>query len=92
MGTAVNKVALLDDGQIDQFKRDAFLVLPGVLDPDRCSQARDEMWDLLGTHFPRMKREDPETWHSFKEEESLQLKARRPKGGASQLSVGAGPV
>ena len=34
---------------------------------------RDEMWATIGEHLPRMKRDDPTTWH-VSEEESEQLK------------------
>ena len=33
--------------QITQFKRDGFLVLEGVLDPELCRQARDGMWEVI---------------------------------------------
>ena len=40
----VKQVPLLTASQIAQFKRDGFLVLPSVLDPELCRQARDAMW------------------------------------------------
>lgn len=57
----LHQVELLTESQIAEFKRDGLLVLPGVLDPDLCSQARDQMWSLIEEHRPSMKREDPST-------------------------------
>lgn len=37
----------LTTDQIAQFKRDGFLVLEEVLDPELCRQARDEMWETI---------------------------------------------
>ena len=44
----VPQVDLLTTSQIAQFKRDGFIVLPGVVDLDLCRQARDQMWDTIG--------------------------------------------
>ena len=52
----------LTEEQVAQFKRDGLLVLPGVLDPDLCRQARDQMWAVLAEHRPTMQRDDPSTW------------------------------
>ncbi len=46
----------LTTDQIAQFKRDGFLVLPGVIDPELCGQARDQMWDTIAAHRPSMRR------------------------------------
>ena len=66
---SVEQVARLTTSQIAQFKREGFLVLPGVLDPELCRQARDQMWDAIAAHRPSMKRDDPSTWIPFAEEE-----------------------
>ena len=55
-------IAPLTTDQIAQFKSDGFLVLEGVLDPAFCHQARDEMWEVIQAHLPRMNRNDPSTW------------------------------
>ena len=44
---SVPQVDLLTTSQIAQFKRDGFIVLPGVVDADLCRQARDQMWDTI---------------------------------------------
>ena len=66
----VSQVDRLTTRQIAQFKRDGFLVLPGVIDPELCRQARDQMWDTIAEYRPSMKRDDPSTWRPFTEEES----------------------
>ena len=58
----LHQVRPLSESQIAQFKRDGMLVLPGVLDPDLCRQARDQMWEMIARHRPRMQRHDPATW------------------------------
>ena len=75
--------------QIDQFKRDGFLVLKGVLDPELCRQARDEMWEVIQTHLPRLKRDDPSTWGPITEEENTRLQ-HRPEGGGDPYFSGNG--
>ena len=60
--SSFKSVESLTADQIAQFKRDGFLVLEGVLDPELCLRARDEMWEVIQTHLPRMKRDDPSTW------------------------------
>lgn len=82
----VKQIEPLSAGQIAQFKRDGFLVLPAVLDLELCRQVRDEMWETIQTHFPRMKRDDPTTWGHITEEESDRFKARRPE--ATPTSTG----
>ena len=71
----VKQVDLLTEEQIARFKRDGFLVLPEVLDPELCRRARDQMWEIIDEHLPRMKRDDPSTWGHITEEESEKLKA-----------------
>ena len=44
---SAKQVELLTENQIAQFKRDGFLVFPGVLDPELCRRARDEMWEAI---------------------------------------------
>ena len=83
-------VDVLNQDQIEQFRRDGFLVLPGVLDPELCRRARDGMWEDIGEHLPRMKRDDPTTWTHLTEEESARLKAARPKGGGDPYFGGSG--
>ena len=39
----VPQVDCLTTSQIAQFKRNGFIVLPGVVDPALCRQARDQM-------------------------------------------------
>ena len=73
--------------QITQFKRDGFLILKGVLDPELCRQARDEMWEVIQEHLPRMKRDDPSTWGPITEEESTKLQ-HRPEGGGDPYFSG----
>ena len=60
--SSFKSVESLTADQIAQFKRDGFLVLEGVLDPELCRQARDEMWEVIQAHLPRMKRDGPSTW------------------------------
>ena len=77
----MKQVNLLSPDQIAQFKRDGFLVLPSVLDPELCRQVRDDMWETIDGRFPRLKRDDPSTWGPISEEESAKLKARPEEGG-----------
>ena len=72
--------------QIAQFKRDGFLVLEEVLDPELCLRARDEMWEVIQAHLPRMKRDDPSTWGPITEEESIKLQHRPEDGGDPYFS------
>lgn len=76
---SLHQVEPLTVDQIAQFKRDGFLVLRGVLDPELCRRACDEMWETIDSHLPRMQRDDPSTWGHITEEESAKLK--RPEGG-----------
>ena len=87
---SAKQVPLLTASQIAQFKRDGFLVLPAVLDPERCRGARDAMWDAIATHLPRMKRDDPSTWGPLTEEESAELNAQRPEVGGDPYFAGNG--
>lgn len=77
----VKQVPLLTTDQIARFKRDGFLVLPAVLDPELCRQAREALWAAVDTHHPAMKREDPSTWGQFNDEETGHLNAKRPEIG-----------
>ena len=86
----VKQVPLLTASQIAQFKRDGFLVLPAVLDPELCRQARDAMWAAIATHLPRMKRDDPSTWGPLTDEESAELNAQRPEIGGDPYFAGNG--
>ncbi|NKB69079.1 MAG: hypothetical protein GKR89_18580 [Candidatus Latescibacteria bacterium] len=87
---AVEQVAPLTTDQIAQFKRDGFLVLPAVLDPDRCRRARDQMWDIIAAYLPRMKRNEPTTWGPITEAESQRLNTQRPSGGGDPYCGGSG--
>ena len=82
------QVELLTEHQIAQFKRDGMLVLSGVLDPDLCRRARDQMWESIAEHRPGMKRGDPATWVPFTEEEEDSY--QRPEGGGDPYFFGRG--
>ena len=84
--SSLKQVEPLSANQIAQFKREGFLVLPAVLDPELCRQARDEMWEAIKAHLPRMKRSDPSTWDPITEEESA--RAQRPEGGGDPYFSG----
>ena len=86
---SVKQIAPLTAEQIDQFKRDGILVLPAVLDPELCRQARDEMWETIESYLPRMKRNDPSTWYPITEEETTKLKVQ-PEGGGDPYFSGSG--
>jgi hypothetical protein len=86
----VKQVEPLTANQIAQFKRDGFLTLPAVLDPELCRQARDDMWETIAANLPRMKRNDPSTWGPFTEEESAKLSARQPEIGGEPYFAGKG--
>ena len=66
---SVPQVARLTPSQIAQFKREGFVVLPNVIDPELCRRARDQMWDTIADHWPTMKRDDPSTWVPFPAED-----------------------
>ena len=83
----IKPIESLTTDQIDQFKRDGFLVLKGILDPELCRQARDEMWEVIQAHLPRMKRDDPSTWGPITEEENAKLR-HRPEGGGDPYFSG----
>lgn len=83
-------VGRLSADQVAQFKRDGFLILPGVLDPELCRRARDEMWDTVQTYLPRIRRDDPSTWGHISEAESKALSAKRPPGGGDPYFGGSG--
>ena len=77
---AVAQAPRLTSDQIAQFKREGFLVLPGVVDPELCRQARDQMWDTIAQYRPSMKRDDPSTWTPISEEENASY-TREATGG-----------
>ena len=79
----LHQVDLLSEEQIPEFKRDGFLVLPGVLDTDLCRQARDQMWEVIAEHRPGMKRDDPASWTPISAEEAESY--QRPAGGATLI-------
>ena len=83
----VPQVDLLTTSQIAQFKRDGFIVLPGVVDADLCRQARDQMWDTIAEYRPSMKRDDPSTWVPFTDEE--QAGHQRPADGGDPYFKGS---
>ena len=87
---SLNRVVPLTVTQIAQFKREGFLVLPAVLDPLFCRQARDEMWEIIQAHLPRIKRGEPSTWTPITEEESTKLKAQKPLVGGDPYFSGSG--
>ena len=86
----IKSIKPLTADQIAQFKRDGFLILRGVLDPALCRQARDDMWDVIQTRLPRMKRDDPSTWEPITDKESAKLQAMRPEGGGEPYLSGGG--
>ena len=77
---AVAQAPRLTTDQIAQFKREGFLVLPGVVDPELCRQARDQMWDTIAQYRPSMKRDDPSTWTPISDEENASY-VREATGG-----------
>ena len=83
----IKSIEPLTTDQINQFKRDGFLVLKGVLDPELCRQARDEMWEVIQAHLPRMKRDDPSTWGPITEAENAKLRHRPEGRGATRISA-----
>ena len=77
---AVAQAPRLTTDQIAQFKRDGYLVLPGVVDPELCRQARDQMWDTIAQYRPSMRRDDPSTWTPISDEENASY-TREATGG-----------
>ena len=77
---AVAQAPRLTTDQIAQFKREGFLVLPGVVDPELCRQARDQMWDTIAQYRPSMRRDDPSTWTPISDEENASY-TREATGG-----------
>ena len=55
-------------------------MLPGVVDPELCRQARDQMWDTIAQYRPSMKRDDPSTWTAISDEENASY-VREATGG-----------
>ena len=84
----LHQVDRLTDEQVAQFKRDGLLVLPGVLDPGLCRQARDQMWAILAEHRPTMQRDDPSTWGPISDEEAEGY--QRPNEGGDPYFFGNG--
>ena len=85
---SVAQVPRLTTEQIAQFKRDGFLVLPAVLDPELCRQTREQMWELIAEYRPSMKRDDPATWLPFTDEDKANQ--QRPEGGGDPYFGGGG--
>ena len=83
-------VELLTKAQIRAFKRDGFLILPAILDPELCARARDDMWETISANLPRMKREDPATWGPITEQESERFDAKKPADGSDPHFNGSG--
>ena len=77
---AVAQAPRLTTDQIAKFKRDGYLVLPGVVDPELCRQARDQMWDTIAQYRPSMRRDDPSTWTPISDEENASY-TREVTGG-----------
>lgn len=77
---AVAQAPRLTTEQIAKFKRDGYLVLPGVVDPELCRQARDQMWDTIAQYRPSMRRDDPSTWTPISDEENASY-TREVTGG-----------
>ena len=44
------------------------LVLPRVLDLSRCGAVVDSLWESVGEHLPRMRRDDTSSWHVTEDE------------------------
>ena len=86
----MNRVGLLSTSQVEQFKRDGYLLLPGVLDAELCRRARDEMWEAIAAGLPRMKRDDSSTWGPITEEENARLAADKPESGGEPYLGGKG--
>ena len=86
----VRQVPLLTTEQIAQFKRDGYLVLPAVLDPERCRHVRNDMWETITAYVPRMQRDDPSTWSPLTEEENKKLGAQLPEIGGEPYFNGKG--
>lgn len=86
----MNRVGLLSTSQVEQFKRDGYLLLPGVLDAELCRRARDEMWEAIAAGLPRMKRDDSSTWGPITEEENARLVADEPESGGEPYLGGKG--
>ena len=84
----VPQVVRLTTSQIAEFKREGFLVLPGVLDTGLCRQVRDQMWEAIAAHRPTMKRDDPSTWMPFTGEETASY--QRPRSDAPPYFTGNG--
>ena len=84
----VPQVDRLTTSQIAQFKRDGFIVLPGVVDAELCREARDQMWGTIAEYRPNMKRDDPSTWLPFTEQEKSSHK--RPEDGGDPYFLGSG--
>ena len=85
---SVPQVVRLTTSQIAEFKREGFLVLPGVLDTGLCRQVRDQMWEAIAAHRPTMKRDDPSTWMPFTGEETASY--QRPGSDALPYFTGNG--
>jgi hypothetical protein len=87
---SVAQVPRLTTDQIAQFKRDGFLILPNVIDPQICQQAREHMWNTIAEYRPSMKRDDPSTWLPFTKQESSSYESQRPADGGEPYFTGSG--
>ena len=86
----IPQVDLLSTNQIAKFKRDGFVILPGVLDPGLCRQARDNMWETISACLPRMQRESPGTWTPVTDKERDTVETEGPRAGGEAVLSGHG--
>ena len=82
----MKQVDLLSPDQIAQFKRDGFLVLPTVLDPELCRQVRDDIvgndrWPLPPLDEGRAFHLGP---HQRRREREVESQTRRGRGSVLQ--------
>ena len=87
--TNIKQADRLTPEQIGRFKRDGFIVLPGVIDSELCIQAREKMWTTIAEHLPRLKQDDPSTWQPITEEESTMLAGTKPQSGGDPYFSGS---
>ena len=68
-GPHVRQVPRLTPEQVAHFVREGYVVLPAALDPSACAAVEDEMWAILATELPRLRRHEPSSWGAFAPEE-----------------------